>query len=909
MLRLSRTCAALAAVISLFAASGCVSAENANATGKRQIAYPDALDSAAISVPRLDDELEHALIIGNGDINALVYSKGGQIWMTLTKNDVWDARHLTEQNPPIPTLDLIKKRVRPSGPGGSHAFLPDGAEWGGVNGSGPYPCPVMCGKLALETYPVQPLWEQIRAQGDLNEWQFSNGKAVMRIEGFAEASNGYRFGPMEEATNEYSRLRIKLSGSANARYFISVLNAKGRDIYASGWTDTPAEPQEKMIQLPPDQTVGELLIYTWTTDGKLAENRFDEIVLEGPKGVLPIGVTKEAFDAPPTTSGRLDLRRAVVEIEEKTRVTPGLQIRALADRNVFLIHSGIGARLISPKLGEVPESVYGETDGVKWLSQELPGDVDWPGMQFTVAAATEGDLTAVAIVTSLEADDPQTAAINLARSTVASSTEELVRQHEAHWENFWTRSGIKIADAMFSDIWYRNIYFQGCVTKPGGISPGLFASLTTNRPAWHGDRHTNYNIQQAYWSTYVTNHPDLAEPYDRFIDEYLPRARWLCRQIFDSEGAYFPHMMFEYEPTHPDKAKSPGGRQFIDHTWGFTMGVPAFAVQPVWWHYKYEPSRELLEKIAYPAVRDVALFQVNFMDQCEGDEQVVLAPSVSPEHWGWTEDFRLNRNSTFDIAMFRYIFEAAIEGATTLQRDEHLVARWERALRRLPPYPTTSTAPSIVVDVQDAWPIEYNIAVPAVPVFPGNVVTWFSPEEEKELFVRTIESVRWNGNNSTIMLAVARARLSMPDSFDWLHAELSARLRSNGTLTLNRVGNDVNSHGHFTEQFAASMAISELLMQSVGDIIRVFPAWPKDKDASFSSLRAQGGFLVSAEHSDGQIRHVEIVSTVGGLLRLHSPRPGMTLLRNGKRPSPAPIPDERGVIEIDTRPGDVVTFE
>ena len=882
------------------------------AAEERRIPYPDALDTAAISVPCLDDILEYALIIGNGDINALVYSKGGQIWMTLTKNDVWDARHPTEQNPPIPTLDLIKKLVRPSGPGGSQAFLPDGCDWGGVNGSGPYPCPVMCAKLALESRPVQPVWERVRADGSRNDWQFSNGKAVMSIEGYPGTSNGYRFGPIEETTKQYPRLRMKLSGSANARYFLNVLSATGKDIYASGWTDSPTQPEEKVVQLPPDQSVGAMMLYTMTTDGKLAENRFDEIVLEGPTGELPIGATEEAFDRPPTTSGRLDIRRAVVQVQEKLEVTPNLQIRALADRNVFLIHSGSGARLISSQLGEVPESVSGEADGVKWLSQELPGDLDWPGMRFTVAVATEGDLMAVAIVTSLEANDPKTVAITLARSTAESNAEQLVRRHEAQWEQFWASSGIKIADSMLSDVWYRNLYFLRCVSKPGGVSPGLFASLVTNRPAWHGDRHTNYNIQQTFWSSYVTNHPELAEPYDRFIDEYLPRARWLCRQIFATEGAYFPHMMFEYEPTHPEKCKSPGGRQFIDHTWGFTMGVPGFSVQQLWWHYKYEPNRELLEKIAYPAVRDVALFQVNYMDQCKGDEQVVLAPSVSPEHWGWTKDFKFNRNSTFDIAMFRYIFEAAIEGATILQRDEQRVARWKRALRRLPPYPTTNATPPIVVDVQDAHPIEYNIAVPATPVFPGNVVTWFSPEAEKELFARTIESLQWNGNNSTLILAVARARLSMPGTIDWLLAELKARMRPNGTLTLacNRVGSDsINSHGHFTEQFGASMAVSELLIQSVGDIIRVFPAWPKDKDAAFANLRAQGGFLVSAEQSGGQIKRVVVVSTVGGFLRLKIPWSAATVLRNGTPLSPVPAPDQRGVIEIDTRHGDVFTFQ
>jgi hypothetical protein len=256
--------------------------------------------------------------------------------------------------------------------------------------------------------------------------------------------------------------------------------------------------------------------------------------------------------------------------------------------------------------------------------------------------------------------------------------------------------------------------------------------------------------------------------------------------------------------------------------------------------------------------------------------------------------------------MFRYMFQAAIEGATTLDCDEDLRAGWRKALGQLPVYPTTSGEQPVVVDMQDAPPTTYNIAVPAVPVFPGEVVTWFSPPAEKELFARTIQGCRWNGNNSAIILAVARARLSMPDTFDWLRTELKARTRPNGTLTLNRLGHGINNYGHYTEQFAASMAVSELLLQSVGDTVRVFPAWPKDKPAQFHNLRAQGGFLVSAVMADGGVERVTVESTVGGCLRLLSPWQEIRVLRGGKPESLAI--DVHSVLTLDTRPDECLLF-
>ena len=875
------------------------------------VPFPGALDAAAISVDRLDSILDYGLLVGNGDINGLVYSEGGQLVLVLTKNDVWDARLDSKLDPPLPTLEMIKRLASEDAPahGGRSTILEEG--WGSHGADSyhahPYPCPRACGRLVLSDRPAKPVWRRIRAQGTHNEWEYRDDVAVMSIEGKAEASNGYAFGPVGITTDQYDRLRIKLSGSENAQYFFDLMDPDGSGVVGSGWTETPTEPEEKTFKLPPGTKIGQLILYTWTEDGRRAENRFEEVAFEGPAGSLAVDLKVVAA---PTCPGRLDLARAVAEVTGAADSVPTAAIRALADRNVFLIDSPSDARLVSVASGDLPAAALGEDDGLAWIEQEIPGDLDWPGMRFAVCLASRDGRKAVAIVTSREAEDPRAAAIELARSTVEAEAGETVRRHEAEWARFWSASGIDVDDPALEPMWYRNLYFLRCVSKPGSIAPGLFASLIHDRPAWHGDYHTNYNIQQTFWSAYVTNHAELAEPYDRLIREYFPRARWLARRVFSMEGAYYPHVLFAYEPPDPATCKSPGGRQYLHHVWGFTLGVAGFTVQPLWWHYKYEPNREFLEETAYPAVRDVALFYAEFIDQCEGDEQIVLAPSVSPEHWGWTKNFDRNRNGTFDIAMARYLLEAAIEGATTLKRDAELVVRWKRALSRLPAYPTSGDDPPIVVDVQDAPPINYNIAVPAVPVFPGDVVTWWSPPEEKELFGRTIEGLGWNGNNSAIILSVARARLSMPDTLAWVREELTARLRPNGTLTLNRNEPQYgfNQFGHYTEQFGASMAVSELLVQSVGDVIRVFPAWPKDRDARFYSLRAQGGFLVSAEQKDGQTVAVEITSTVGGELRLLSPW-AKPRVRRGDGESITPAADERGIVRVDTSPGERLVLQ
>lgn len=80
-----------------------------NVRSDDKISFPASLDAAAVTVDRLDSVLDYALLIGNGDINALVYTDRGQLKLNLTKNDVWDARLDAERDPPLPTMDLVKK--------------------------------------------------------------------------------------------------------------------------------------------------------------------------------------------------------------------------------------------------------------------------------------------------------------------------------------------------------------------------------------------------------------------------------------------------------------------------------------------------------------------------------------------------------------------------------------------------------------------------------------------------------------------------------------------------------------------------------------------------------------------------------------------------------------------------------
>lgn len=71
------------------------------------------------------------------------------------------------------------------------------------------------------------------------------------------------------------------------------------------------------------------------------------------------------------------------------------------------------------------------------------------------------------------------------------------------------------------------------------------------------------------------------------------------------------------------------------------------------------------------------------------------------------------------------------------------------------------------------------------------------------------------------------------------------------------------------------LMISEMLMQCYNGILRLFPAWPEERNAEFRDLRAEGPVLVSAAKKNGTVLYVRLKALTETTLRLLNPWPGL----------------------------------
>ena len=486
--------------------------------------------------------------------------------------------------------------------------------------------------------------------------------------------------------------------------------------------------------------------------------------------------------------------------------------------------------------------------------------------------------------------------------------KQLQQETENHWKEFWSRSAVEFEDLELERIWYYNQYLLACCLREGKVAPGLFGNWTSGKigTPWHGDYHMNYNTQQVFWGVFSSNHVDQHLPYVDLCENLLPMAESFAREKLGLPGAFFPHTAY---PVPSQVAPYPAP------PWGYEVCETPWTVQSLWWQYRYTLDKDFLQRI-YPILRAAARCVVAYVRK-ESDGKYHIVPTASPENWGCTVDFRLNKDCIMDLALTEFLLDAVAEASQILDVDAEECPRWSEVRANLAPYPQTEGPEGEVwLDVLNA-PAEhvYNVPVTLAPVFPGEQVGIGRGEERLEIAKHTARTIRLDGGNDLVFQPLIRARLGMLD-LDWFKREVGYCLLPNGVANdrVRQIDGKYNDQvnfdymmrmGVFTENLSLPAVLNECLMQSYTDVIRLFPNTHKLGPARFQNLRAAGAFLVSAVFDGKTVSELTLLSEKGATVRLVNPWPqtGLRAIRM-RDDQPVRVAAKGEIIEFPTKAGE-----
>jgi len=407
-------------------------------------------------------------------------------------------------------------------------------------------------------------------------------------------------------------------------------------------------------------------------------------------------------------------------------------------------------------------------------------------------------------------------------------------------------------------------YLMLSSSRPGSLPTtlqGIWCDSMT--PIWNCNYTLNVNLQMSYWPAESAGLPDCHRPLFDFLQRLVERGRITARSMYGCRGFVAHHTSDIWADS------TPTGGVYASALW--PMGGAWLALH-TWDHYTFGLDQAFLKNVAYPILREAALFFEDYLIK-NARGQLVAAPSVSPENWFVMPDgtrAKMCAGAAMDSQVLRSLFEALLEASVVLGSDEKKRACWARILKKLP-----------ATDLDESgrireWVEPYREYDPGhrhlshlFAVFPGNHISPLNPDSSlaKAAKFGLLEKLRQatdlTGWSQAWMANMFARLLDGEEAWKCLR-RIQTKFTHESLLgdcpPLNLDGN-----------FGFTSAVAEMLLQSHRGEIHILPALPKAwPEGEVRGLRARGGFTVSMEWKKGRAERVEVHSAAGASLRIRS---------------------------------------
>lgn len=593
-------------------------------------------------------------------------------------------------------------------------------------------------------------------------------------------------------------------------------------------------------------------------------------------------------------SVRLDIARAVCLVEWESGTLLETFVHAEDQAGWFRfrnVPTEFQPRLVPPKYkeqsrGEVDSPVTGQELQRLGYEQGIVESKErqlryrqqgWNGFEYEVAVKWKTEQNSLSGVWSISSTFSEAEGNKSAGELVEEVLEEdrfdgSFAKHSNWWKSFWNKSSVSLPDPLLEKQYYLEMYKFGSAARPDTPPISLQAVWTADNgklPPWKGDFHHDLNTQLSYWPAYTGNHLDLEIGFINWMWKNKETFREYTRAYFGTAGLNVPGVTtLTGEPM--------GG--WIQYSFGTT--VASWLAHHFYLHWRYSRDEEFLKERAYPWLREVAVY-LDEISVKEENGTRKLPISSSPEIHDNSINAWFPATTNFDLALIRWNFEKAAELAGILGKKDE-AEKWETILNEWPVL-SIDDEKGLLIAPEQPYEVSHRHFSHLVGWHPLGIIDWSNGEKEREVIRSTLTTLENEGSDwwtgySFSWLGNLYARV-----FDGEKAAEVLRIFAECFCLENsfHVNGDQCNEGHskftyrpFTLEgnFAFASAIQEMLLQSHSGVVKLFPSIPADwQNVSFSDLRAQGAFLVSAEIQNGVISRIEIFPENGGDFILENP--------------------------------------
>lgn len=468
---------------------------------------------------------------------------------------------------------------------------------------------------------------------------------------------------------------------------------------------------------------------------------------------------------------------------------------------------------------------------------------------------------------------------NLAEEIRKIPLEQAYQEHKDYWKQFWNRSYLKVsakdeeqqeADTI-TRMWHLQRYTIACAgrgTFPLKFNGSIFnvgdehnvpnpycsQNYSADFRAW-GGCYWFQNQRQIYWAMLASGDFECMVPFFRMYYNALPFSKFMTRTWFGHEGAFFPETMYfwgsynraDYGLTPASERKDPADVEsgYVKRYWQGGLELSCMMLD----YYRYTLDTKTFTELLYPVIREV----LTFYDQhypVGADGKMRTEPAQCLETI-WNA-----KNPLPEIAGLQAVLEALLEVPHSLLDEQERT--WLSGL--------LAKVPSLTIGLKNGKRClmccedgetethnQENISMYAVFPYRRYGLLHDDLEMIRETFAqRDFDACYscWHNNN------VFAAYLGLEKDARKNLAKRYCLHDGYRFPTFYVDGDWVPDHDNGS---VAQQTIQAMLLQSEGDTLLLFPAFPKEWDAEFK-LCAADGTSVEVIRQDGEMQTLHVNS-------------------------------------------------
>lgn len=437
--------------------------------------------------------------------------------------------------------------------------------------------------------------------------------------------------------------------------------------------------------------------------------------------------------------------------------------------------------------------------------------------------------------------DETNEAVEHLRSFSKKTITTRLSEHQNWWHNYYAKSFISLPDKRMENFYWIQLYKLASATRSDKPMLDLMGPWTNPTPwpaIWW-----NLNTQLAYSPVFTSNHMELGNSLFNTLNSNILNLinnvpeRWRkdAAAIGRSSSYNLISPITENQIVNGDFEPS-------NLTW---------ALYYYYQYYAYSLDTLTLKQKIYPLLKRSANFLMHNLQRDEGG--IYHFPmSHSPEYKNAVD-------ANYALSSLRWVLQTLIKTNDDLNLKDKDAERWHDLTNQLVEYPVGETGFLIGKDLPLSHSHRHFSHL--MMIYPYNLIDWKN-KDQLDVVRKSIE--HWLSLKGALQGYTFTGSASMyammgegNRSYELLNELFEKFIQPN---TLYRESGPV-----IETPLAAATTILEMLLQSRGSRIRVFPAIPDQwEEASFDKLSAEGAFLVSAQRNAKKTVFIKVFSSKGG---------------------------------------------